>query len=162
MNRVITDRPQTASVSLLVLCFVLIQFSWPQLQSFAALGLFEWKKGTSCYVLSLDYQTRITHSELLRYLFSVSQKTMLGREGCPLQRIWEQGRDRDRPWTREKRWEFISAHSRVPDLNRPMKSGLIAFTTTMTTGYNSIQFHQWTKNTHRRVLSTSCSIDYEN
>ena len=43
-----------------------------------------------------------------------------------------------------------------------MKSGLIAFTTTMTTGYNSIQFHQWTENTYRRVLSTSSSIDYEN
>ena len=61
---------------------------------------------------------------------------MLGREGHPVQRIVVQGRDRG-VQTREKRWELIYTHSRVPDLNRPMKSGLIvAFTIPVTTGYN--------------------------
>ena len=38
----------------------------------------------------------------------------------------------------EKRWELIYTRSVVPDWNRPMKSGLIAFAITVTTSYNNI------------------------
>ena len=53
----------------------------------------------------------------------------------------EQGRDRG-AWDQGKRAGAYLHTSRVPDQNRPMKSGLISMTTTMTTGYNKMTAEQ--------------------
>ena len=65
-------------------------------------------------------------------------KTILGREGHPVQSKQELGRDKGAQGQEKKKKKAgASLHTlRVPDWNRPMKLSLIALAITMTTGYN--------------------------
>ena len=62
----------------------------------------------------------------MRYLFSVSQKTMLGREGHPVQRIRELGRDGG--MLDQGDGGNLSTHAQGYQTRiGPMKAGLTAF-----------------------------------
>ena len=80
-----------------------------------------------------------SHSELLKYLFSVYQKMMPRPGGNDIQCRAAGSREETKgrgPRGKTEAGAYLHT-SRDPDWNRPIKSGLIALAINMATGYNT-------------------------